>query len=254
MRSAQAAASILDRIGEEAESRWGVGSASARRAFVVPIVLGPCLVLLRYVSFPSYMAIVGEDRILEWTQVGLFLAAALLCFRISVRYFGSPGYWMGAAFLAAGVLLVFVAGEEISWGQRLFGWETPAEWRSRNIQGETTIHNDSMLRWIFHTLMMLIGVYGASAPFLYAMSRRTELPEAIVPPMFLSSYFLVVAGGMAVYLSQVFLGDVMIIKFSEYWESCFAIGIVWHLYLIAHGYPFPARERALSTGKAIRSL
>jgi len=36
---------------------------------------------------------------------------------------------------------VFAGGEEISWGQRIFGWETPDSLASINAQDETTIHN-----------------------------------------------------------------------------------------------------------------
>jgi len=39
-------------------------------------------------------------------------------------------------------LVVFIAaGEEISWGQRIFTWETPRFFRGRNIQDETNLHN-----------------------------------------------------------------------------------------------------------------
>ena len=136
-----------------------------------------------------------------------------------------------------GALLVFVAGEEISWGQRLFDWEKPTDWRDRNVQGETTVHNDSMLRWVFHTLMFVIGLVGSSFPFLRVRSYHGELPEETVPPMFLSSYFLVVGGGMSIYLLQILLGDIMIIKLSEYWETCFAVAIAWHLYMLRKGRP-----------------
>jgi len=43
-------------------------------------------------------------------------------------------------FLAAAACLLF-ALEEISWGQRIFGWETPAFLRGANYQGETNLHN-----------------------------------------------------------------------------------------------------------------
>lgn len=39
------------------------------------------------------------------------------------------------------VLFFFIAGEELSWGQRIFGWQTPDYWKALNYQGETTLHN-----------------------------------------------------------------------------------------------------------------
>lgn len=44
-------------------------------------------------------------------------------------------------FLLLALLFFFGAGEEISWGQRIFGWGTPAEFSRHNLQHETNIHN-----------------------------------------------------------------------------------------------------------------
>ena len=70
-----------------------------------------------------------------------------------------PGLWAGIqiwrhrralprAWLAAWLALVSVggfyfAGEEISWGQQLFGWSTPVEISAINDQHETNFHNIS---------------------------------------------------------------------------------------------------------------
>jgi len=54
-----------------------------------------------------------------------------------------PNSGLGAWFwyLPLAALFFFIAGEEISWGQRIFGWETPPWVEAHNIQDETTIHN-----------------------------------------------------------------------------------------------------------------
>ena len=39
------------------------------------------------------------------------------------------------------VVFLFGAGEEISWGQRILGFETPADLRQANFQEEVTVHN-----------------------------------------------------------------------------------------------------------------
>ncbi|MFN8374143.1 MAG: hypothetical protein U0694_14860 [Anaerolineae bacterium] len=44
-------------------------------------------------------------------------------------------------YLLLALVFVFGAGEEIGWGQRVFGWATPDELAAINEQGETTIHN-----------------------------------------------------------------------------------------------------------------
>ncbi|MCZ6818896.1 MAG: hypothetical protein O7G31_05330 [Calditrichaeota bacterium] len=48
-----------------------------------------------------------------------------------------------------------LAMEEISWGQRIFGWQTPSFWASVNEQNETSIHNISFLANVFDILQLL---------------------------------------------------------------------------------------------------
>jgi len=44
-------------------------------------------------------------------------------------------------FLLLALLFFFGGGEEISWGQRIFGWDTPQAFEQANVQRETNIHN-----------------------------------------------------------------------------------------------------------------
>lgn len=54
-----------------------------------------------------------------------------------------PGRLLGVWFGLVGLGCVYFAGEEISWGQSLFHWETPTVMEQVNDQGETNIHNIS---------------------------------------------------------------------------------------------------------------
>jgi hypothetical protein len=44
-------------------------------------------------------------------------------------------------YFGAAAACLFIAGEEISWGQWLFHWETPAAMAAVNLQQETNLHN-----------------------------------------------------------------------------------------------------------------
>ena len=83
----------------------------------------------------------GEDGLSEWWSVATYLAAAALA---------GATYWVLRAtrhtklrvlYLVMAVGFFLGAMEEISWGQRLFGWGTPAVIEQINFQDETTIHN-----------------------------------------------------------------------------------------------------------------
>lgn len=53
------------------------------------------------------------------------------------------GRWLKAWFGVAALSCIYVLGEEISWGQMIFYWETPELWGAINDQNETNLHNTS---------------------------------------------------------------------------------------------------------------
>jgi hypothetical protein len=90
--------------------------------------------------------------------------------------------------------LFFIAGEEISWGQRAFGWETPGSFGDRNWQNETTFHNFTGVHAYFVYGVATIGLYAALAPLLWnavwSRRRRSPLAYLLVPPAFLVFSFV----------------------------------------------------------------
>ena len=48
---------------------------------------------------------------------------------------------MGVAAFAIAAIFLVIGMEEISWGQRIAGWNTPSVWFSGNAQDETNLHN-----------------------------------------------------------------------------------------------------------------
>lgn len=82
-----------------------------------------------------------EDGIVEWIgAICWFLAALAFLLACIASYRESQG---GHPFWYACLIIVtFVAGaEEISWGQRIFGFETPEVVARANLQGEMNFHN-----------------------------------------------------------------------------------------------------------------
>lgn len=60
--------------------------------------------------------------------------------------------------LCAALGCFYIAGEEISWGQWVFGWITPEFWTAVNDQQETNLHNTSS--WLDQKprLLLFIGI------------------------------------------------------------------------------------------------
>jgi hypothetical protein len=87
-----------------------------------------------------FIALTAEDGWIENAQFALFCLAAVLAFKIYRRLRQDRVYPWALVYGVVAILLVWVAGEEISWGQRIFGIGTP-ELLADNRQGEMNLHN-----------------------------------------------------------------------------------------------------------------
>lgn len=82
----------------------------------------------------AYREAMQEDRLVEWASVFVFAAAGVARLIRAAR--------MRRPFDAlVGLFLLFVAGEEMSWGQRLFGLTPPSYFLEHNTQQEMNLHN-----------------------------------------------------------------------------------------------------------------
>jgi hypothetical protein len=92
---------------------------------------------------PAYFTDVyaREDGLIEsLSALILFLGGAVCFYRVvTLRKVRSRLFLACTAML--GFLFFFGAGEEISWGQRIFNIETPEFFQTHNLQQETNLHN-----------------------------------------------------------------------------------------------------------------
>lgn len=85
--------------------------------------------------------LVVEDGFVEWMTVVALLVTMAVCIRrfMLLRRARSGLFLAVTALLAA--FCLFGAGEEISWGQRILGLESPDYFQENNAQGEIGLHN-----------------------------------------------------------------------------------------------------------------
>lgn len=106
-----------------------------------------------------------EDGPLESLSAVFYFCAALI-FAVGFKNKPAPlRFW--CLFFA--VLMFLVGGEEISWGQRIFGIETPESLSAVNLQDEFNIHNIDGI----HQYVRALGVSFVSfVCFLVPISNR----------------------------------------------------------------------------------
>lgn len=134
--------------------------------------------ILYYTSLHRFETYVQEDGLVEWlTVLGLLLGVVVCVSRfITLRKY--KHWWFLFVVLDLGLLLFFAAGEEISWGQRIFGIKSSEFFIEKNSQHETNLHNlvvdgVKLNRIIFSIgLIAIMGIYLLVVPLLYRYSRN----------------------------------------------------------------------------------
>ncbi|MGH9390121.1 MAG: hypothetical protein ACRD1Z_10930, partial [Vicinamibacteria bacterium] len=139
-----------------------------------------------------YLLSVQEDEYLEWWTFFAFAAAAGagLLGAVRQRRASGPVPWFLAG--VAGFCL-FVALEEISWGQRIIGYRPPAYFLESNFQQELNLHNVMPDPFRQAAVKLILAVYGVALPLGRLFPRLRALAERggiVFPPLALAPSFL----------------------------------------------------------------
>jgi hypothetical protein len=180
---------------------------------------------------------VWEDGIVEWVQVLLVCGLIALGFDIRRRLSRAGHVWFSRLYLGAALGALFILGEEISWGQRLFGWATPDALDEVNAQGETNLHNIRGVLAILNMVMLGIAAAAAALPMawrLRAGGRPRGFAEALlVPPLFVVPAFLLAVSyrvGRMIWLPD---APPIISRYQEVTETCFYFGFVAFAWVVS---------------------
>jgi hypothetical protein len=136
-----------------------------------------------------------EDGFLEWATFWAFVLAACRYFLNARRDRRESG---GIPWFAVGLGLfcILVALEEISWGQRLFGYRPPDYFLHENFQQEFNLHNVASKSLRKLVLLVILAGYGVGTalisliPAVNRWFRRWRIvpaPPALVPSFFAMS-------------------------------------------------------------------
>ena len=195
-QSAQSSGRIRSLMGRTltcAAREWNVTEVTGVLLMSVPFLValgGIAAALMGKRTFHWYA---GEDQLAETLQVFFYGAATVFSFVIA-RRLSTQGERRLACLYGLLVLgLFFVTGEEISWGQRIFGWKTPAAVMGINLQGELNIHNIEGVQTFFKWMQLLVAAYGSILPLtvsrILVLRRYGRMTSWLVPPASLVPYF-----------------------------------------------------------------
>jgi hypothetical protein len=108
----------------------------------------------------AYRGFVAEDGAAEWIATLALFSCAVISLGRSVKSNGKSRWF----HVLVALVFLFAVGEELSWGQRLFGVESSPFFEDHNWQGETNVHN--LYFGSFHVNKVIFGtVMGAFLSF-----------------------------------------------------------------------------------------
>ena len=161
-------------------------------------------VLLLYVLLAAsgndlYMSLAREDYWVEWLTFGFFVSASIAFFSIAIHR-GMRRGWFSAGLA---VFCFLVAGEEVSWGNRLFGFIPPEFILEKNFQQELNVHNllanQVPIRWLAVFMLAGWGVFLPILRRLVSLRKSLEQWHVVIPPLSLWPWFAAGAVIHAIY-------------------------------------------------------
>ena len=144
---------------------------------------------------------ISENTPIELLTAALFGGSGLALFLAAAA---AGRGWLRRLYILAGLAALFLAGEELSWGQHIFGFVIPDAWQGIYIQEEAGLHNNYVLNGIFSFLYTAIPTLCYAVPVAAFCARKYRLGALPLPSLWLAFFFaLSVNFGRALPLPQI---------------------------------------------------
>ena len=167
-----------------------VTSRSRRSSFAVGIYLFP-LILSAFILYAKIQIGVDSDQwryvssegsLSEYGTALAYLLVPFFAYPVAKQFKRQKNRLMSSLYWLFIAGAFFVGMEEISWGQRLLGFEEPEFWSKHNVQSEFTFHNFAFFQENFLTLSFLIAGFLGSFCWIVLRVWRSRSPRPNAQP------------------------------------------------------------------------
>lgn len=203
-----------------------------KKYYKIVVLLSPLAIILtlsitKLWPYNYYYGLVKEDGLIEYLQVLALVLAVVIMLKNLFKFKSQMKLYEILFFSVAVLSLFFVAGDEIAWGQRILGIETPESLAEINRQEEITVHNIRGIEWMVEIAYVVIGLTGGLLWIIkkYLTKLHTGL-KLLVPSYYFSLLFLIPA---IYYLYPIYSTVNLISEWSEVMELLLYMGISGHL-------------------------
>ncbi len=199
---------------------------------VVPVAFSVYYFLMPFFNAqPEISHFLRENGPVENFQALTMFASFALGAYILKKFPAETPRWMFGWVALATACSLYVGLEEISYGQQIFKWATPAEWGLINDHDETNLHNSSKVFDQWPKTVMEIGIYGGGLVIPLLAACRPKLLPGKAALLYPSAVFVVTALCLLFFrVSRAFGSEFEIFKYSRLSEVKEAL-MYWFVFL-----------------------
>ena len=178
---------------------------------IIIAIVGFCIIVSYGIFFilraDAIIQLTREDGIIETATAIFYLLASVVAL---VHFFGVRegndfGFFKtkrNAFFLFLGIIFFLIFGEEISWGQRIFGLTTPGFLEEINVQREIGFHNiwvfegmfraNWLLQYFCFFFAVLLPLVDLTIPRVARWMKKINVPivPILISLVFVGNYIL----------------------------------------------------------------
>jgi hypothetical protein len=184
---------LAKKVVTNAASDWNLSPKTIAVICVAPFVVALAGATTALIGKELYKWFTQEDGFAESMQVLFYSGALVLSIIVTRRLWRGGERGIAILYVALCFGLFFLIGEELSWGQRIFGWGTVDSFAAINKQEETNLHNVYGVGSTFKWIQLLVGAYGTILPLVIllwsAPVRFQKMISMTVPHYTLIPYF-----------------------------------------------------------------
>lgn len=214
---------------------------------LLPIWAFALMFALKLHSETIFYEINKEDSLVEYATMVGYLVITLFGYKSLRILLKSKSLNKYIKWLYCGIYVIviigsfLVAGEEISWGERIIGFQAPQSVTEKNTQSEFNIHNNFAIFGYVYYAYSLVALYGIVAFLVHKVFKHffpnkfiTRLLYFFAPPPYLITFFIpmFIYSILYIYLTLAELFEIHYIfnRWEEFTELILASGLAAFFY------------------------
>ena len=211
--------------------------------FSFPFCLNLIVLTIIYnVGLESWEKMDTEGGIIEYATSIAYILGFIFALQIGKLFIDKNRNILGFYYYLLAGFCLFIGLEELSWGQRFIGVQSPDFFENYNSKSELSLHNLVWLESYLYFGFIILGAWGGMSWLIVRLIDKKKqmsplLYRYLFPSWFISSFFLIVFCYFFIlqYVSQ---WEIIMTPIKECMELTLSLGFFWFVMISFFRQPF----------------